>query len=309
MDFEEGEPDRPTGQAFAEPPRIAFIGLGRMGAKMAWRLADKGLRLAVYDARHAAIDQFPATHIRRSRSPEAAVLDCSIVVTALPSVRISAEVIKAAQPAPGTLVIDTSPGNPVDTRGLGSELAERDIALIDAAALGSPEQAATGRLTVLAGGTAEHLQRAEPVLLPLAERVVHCGPIGSGLAMRSLNSLLAAADFATTIETMQIGRRFGLEPDLMVEVLNLCSGGNHATLNEIAPYVLTGRFNSGITLDQLAEDMAAALALATTTKTDVPLSRLAAEIWRFARSSLEPGVDHTALARWYEHRTGTRLRR
>ena len=309
MSVDDNMPISPRARAPAEPPRIAFIGLGRMGAKMAWRLADVGLKLAVYDARQVAIDQFPATNIRRSRSPEAVVVDCPILVTALPNVRIAAEVIKAASPAPGSLVIDTSQGNPVDTQALGAELADRGVALVDAAVSGGQERAALGRLLVLAGGSADHLERARVVLDPLAERVVHCGPLGAGLAMRSLNSLLAAADFAATIETMQIGRRFGLEPDVMIEVFNLSSGSNHATLEEIAPYVLTGRFNSGTTLDQLVKDMTAALALATTTKTDVPLNRLAAEIWRFAEASLEPGVDHTALARWYEHRTGTRLRR
>ncbi len=304
VDEQPGSP-QPSGAL----PRVAFIGLGRMGAKMAWRLADSGLELAVYDARQAAVDRFPATRIRRSRSPEAVVVDCPIVVTALPGVRVAAEVIKAAHPAAGSLVIDLSPGNPADSRALGAALAERDVALIDAAASGGPEQAATGRLLVLAGGEAEHLKRAGVVLTRLAERLVHCGPLGSGLAMRALNSLLAAADFAATIETMQIGRRFGLEPDLMIEVFNLASGSNHATREEIEPFVLTGRFNSGTTLDQLVQDMTAALALATTTQTEVPLSRVAAEIWRLAGTSLEPGVDHTALARWYEHRTGTRLRR
>lgn len=309
MTVDEKPPSTRTVREPAEPPRIAFIGLGRMGAKMAWRLADSGLQLAVYDARQAAIDQFPATNIRRSRSPEAVVVDCPILVTALPSARIAAEVVRAAAPAPGSLVIDTSPGDPVDTQALGAALAERDVAMLDAAVSGGPERAVMGRLLVLVGGTAEHLERGRLVLDRLAERLVHCGPLGAGLAMRSLNSMLAAADFAATIETMQIGRRFGLEPELMIEVFNLASGSNHATLEEIAPYVLTGRFDSGITLEQLVKDMTAALALATTTKTDVPLSRLAAEIWRFAESSLEPGVDHTALARWYEHRTGTRLRR
>lgn len=291
------------------PPQTAFIGLGRMGSRLAWRLAEAGLPLAVYDADQGAMDRFRATRIRRSRSPEAAVLDCSIVVTALPNGRVAREVIRAAAPAPGTLVIDTSNGAPEDTRALGATLAERDVALIDAAVSGGLERAALGQLLVLVGGKPADLERGRPVLEPLAGRIVHCGPLGSGLAMRGLNSLLSAVNFAAAIEALQIGKRFGLDPALMLDVFNGASGANHATTAEIGPYVLTGRFDSGLALDQLVQEAMAALAVAQATKTDVPLSRLAGELWRMAEAGLEPGVDHTALARWYEHRSGTRLRR
>jgi 3-hydroxyisobutyrate dehydrogenase len=126
--------------------------------------------------------------------------------------------------------------------------------------------------------------------------------------MRALNSLVTAIDFAATIEAMQIGRRYGLDPKLMLDVFNSSTGTNHATAEEIAPFVLTGRFNSGLSLQQLVREATAALGVASTTKTDVPLCRTAGELWRMAEAGLEPGADHTALARWYEHRSGTRLR-
>jgi 3-hydroxyisobutyrate dehydrogenase len=292
----------------ALPPRIAFIGLGRTGSRLAWRLADAGVDLAVYDADQRAMARFGATRVRRFRSPEAVVLDCPVVITALPNVVVACEVLRAAAPAHGSLVIEMSPGDPEVSRQLGTRLADRGVGLVDAAGVGSLEQAAAGSLTMLIGGEGRDVARARPVLEPLAERIVHCGPLGTGLAMRALNGLLAAIDFAATIETMQIGRRYGLDPKLMLEVFNGSTGANHATNAEVGPYVLTGRFNSGLTLENLVREAVAALGLASTTKTDVPLSRLAGELWRMAEAGLEPGADHTALARWYEHRSGTRLR-
>ena len=289
-------------------PCVAFIGLGRMGARLAWRLADAGLAIAVYDADQAAMDRFQATRIRRSRSPEAVVVDCPIVVTALPNGRVVSEVLRAAAPAPGTLVIDTSNGNPEETLSLGAALAEREVALVDAALSGGLDLAAAGQLLVLVGGDAANVARARPILEPFAARIVHCGPLGSGLAMRALDGMLAAVNFAASIEAMQIGRRFGLDLNLMLETFNISGGASHATMDEIAPYVLTGRFNSGLALDQLLHEMTAALAVARSTKTEVPLSRLAGELWRMAAAGLEPGADHTALAKWYEQRGGTRLR-
>lgn len=291
-----------------EPARTAFIGLGRMGSRLAWRLAEAGLPLAVYDADQLAMDRFQATRIRRSRSPEAVVVDCPIVVTALPNGRVVREVLRAAAPAPGTLVIDTSNGNPEETQALGSALAERGVALIDAALSGGLEQAAVGRLLVLVGGEPGHLARAKPILEPLAERIVHCGPLGSGLAMRALDGMLAAVNFAASIEALQIGRRFGLDLDLMLDTFNGSGGASHATTAEIGAYVLTGRFDSGLAIDQVLQEVTEALAVAQSTRTEVPLSRLAGELWRMAAAGLAPGADHTALAKWYEQRGGTRLR-
>jgi 3-hydroxyisobutyrate dehydrogenase len=291
-----------------EPSRIAFIGLGRMGSRLAWRMAEAGLPLAVYDADDVALDRFKATRIRRSRSPEAVVVDCPIVVTALPNGQVAREVLRAACPPPGTLVIDTSNGHPEETRALGATLAERGVDLVDAALSGGLDQAAAGRLLALIGGEPTHFARARPVLESFAEQVVHCGPLGSGLAMRALDGMLAAVNFAASIEALQIGRRYGLDLELMLDTFNRSAGANHATTAEIAPYVLTGRFNSGLALEQVLQEMTAALAVAQTTRTDVPLSRLAGELWRMAESNLERGADHTALARWYEHRSGTRLR-
>jgi 3-hydroxyisobutyrate dehydrogenase len=292
----------------APRPRIAFIGLGRIGARMAWRLSDAGFDLSVYDADQRAMDRFGATRIRRYRSPEAVALDCSIVVTALPSVSVASNVLRAAAPAAGSLVIEMSADDPEAVRGLAATLAERSVSLVDAAVSGSTEQAAAGTLSMLVGGEPDPVTRALPVLELLAKRVMHCGPVGSGVAMRALNSLVTAIDFAATIEAMQIGCRYGLDPKLMLDVFNSSTGTNHATAEEIAPFVLTGRFNSGLSLQQLVREATAALGVARTTKTDVPLCRTAGELWRMAEAGLEPGADHTALARWYEHRSGTRLR-
>ncbi len=289
-------------------PRVAFIGLGRMGSQLAWRLAEAGLTLAVHDADQAAMDRFQATRVRRARSAEAVVVDCAILVTALPNARITRSVLDAAAPAPGTLVIDLSEGRPADVQALGTALAERGVGLIDAALSGGLEEARHGRLTALVGGAPEALDRARPVLQPLAERIVHCGPLGAGMAMRALVGLLAAVNFAAAIEVMQVGRRFGLDLRQMLDVINASAAASQSTTAEIGPCVLSGRFDSGVSLGQLLQQVTTALAVAQATKTDVPLSRLTGELWRMAEAGLEPGADHTALARWYEHRSGTRLR-
>lgn len=234
---EKGARKQPLGAVdpTAPRPRIAFIGLGRTGARMAWRLADAGFDLSVYDADQRAMNRFGATRIRRYRSPEAVALDCAIVVTALPSVSVASNVLRAAAPAAGSLVIEMSADDPDAVRELANTLAEQSVTLVDAAVSGSVEQAAAGTLSMLIGGEPDPVAKALPVLDLLAKRVVHCGPVGSGVAMRALNSLLTAINFAATIETMQIGRRYGLDPEMMLDVFNGATGSNHATAEEISP--------------------------------------------------------------------------
>ena len=231
-----------------------------------------------------------------------------MLLTMLPNGRVAREVVLAADPDPGVLVVDMSSSDPADTQAMGALLAERGVAAIDAPVSGGIKRAATGELAIMAGGEALDVERARPVLEHLGRRIFHCGPLGAGGAMKSLNNLLSAAGFAATIEVLQIGRRFGLEPGLMLDVLNASTGRNNTTEVKIAPFVLSGRFDSGFALDLMVKDLTTALALAERTETDAPLSRLALELWREAGGDLDAGADHTALARWYEKRTGTQLR-
>jgi len=287
-------------------PRIAFIGLGQMGSRMAARLAEAGLPLAVHDADAGAMEPFGAE--RSHPSPKAAAAGCDVLLTMLPNGRVAQEAVLAADPAPGVLVVDMSSSDPADTQAMGAALADLGVALVDAPVSGGIKRAATGELAIMAGGEARDLERARPVLEHLGRRIFHCGPLGAGGAMKALNNLLSAAGFAATIEVLQIGRRFGLDPELMLDVLNNSTGRNNTTEVKITPFVLSGRFDSGFALDLMVKDLTTALALAGRTETDVPLGRLALDLWREAGGDLEAGVDHTALARWYEKRTGTQLR-
>lgn len=291
-----------------QAPRVAFIGLGKMGSRMVPRLVGAGLELALYDADQRAMDRLAPAGVQHAGSPAEAVAGRDILVTMLPNGRIVREVVLAAAPAPGMLVLDMSSSDPTDSAALGTDLAERGVALVDAPVSGGVGRAASGELAIMAGGEAADLARARPILDRLGSRIFHCGPLGSGGAMKALNNLLSAVGFAATIEAMQIGSRFGLEPALMLDVLNASTGRNNTTERKIAPFVLSDRFDSGFALDLMVKDISTAIDLAGRTATDVPLSRHAVELWRTAADALGPDADHTALARWYEKQTGTQLR-
>jgi 3-hydroxyisobutyrate dehydrogenase len=134
----------------------------------------------------------------------------------------------------------------------------------------------------------------------MGSRVLHTGEVGSGHAMKALNNLVSAGGFLISVEALMIGARFGLDPAVMVDVLNVSSGSNNSTQKKCKQFILSRSFDSGFGLDLMVKDLTIALGIAENGHTPVPFSSLCRELWASAASILGPGQDHTAIARWVE---------
>jgi 3-hydroxyisobutyrate dehydrogenase len=209
--------------------------------------------------------------------------------------------------APGTTVVDMGSSAPSGTRALGAALAERGIALLDAPVSGGVRRAADGTLTVMVGGDPAVVERCRPLFAAVGERVFACGPLGAGHAMKALNNLVSAAGLLAAGEALLVGRRFGLEPARMLEVLNASTGRNHATETKLAQFVLSRRFDAGFSLALMVKDLSTALDLARDTDTPAAFATECRALWARAAEALGPGADHTALVRWLETLAGTTL--
>jgi 3-hydroxyisobutyrate dehydrogenase len=170
----------------------------------------------------------------------------------------------------------------------------------------SGAEAAT--LTIMAGGDGAVIDRVMPLFELVGQRVFRTGALGSGQAMKALNNLGSAGCFLLTLEILLIGQRFGLDPELMTEILNVSTGRNNSTEKKIVPHVLSRRFDSGFALALMTKDLTTALGLAETTATPTRLAAATLEIARAALAALGPGADHTELARALEAEVGTELR-
>jgi 3-hydroxyisobutyrate dehydrogenase len=115
--------------------------------------------------------------------------------------------------------------------------------------------------------------------------------------MKALNNYVSAAGLVASSEALAIGRRFGLEPKRMVEILNASTGRNNSTENKIAQQVLSGSFASGFALGLMAKDLRTAFELAKATDTPVPLAAACVALWNAAEERLPAGADHTEIAR------------
>jgi 3-hydroxyisobutyrate dehydrogenase len=287
---------------------VGFIGVGHMGWPMAANLVKKGgFSVTVHDLDGERARRFASEHGCNAASELKGLAGCDTVLTMLPTGRDVRQVV--TQPGglavglrPGALLIDMSSSDPVGTRELGPVLAERGIAFMDAPVSGAVPRARSGTLAIMIGcDDPQALERAKPVLLAMGERLFEVGSLGSGHAMKALNNLIAGAGFAVVCEAMLIGKRFGLDPTTMMDVLNASTGRNFATEVVMKEHVIGGRFASGFSVGLLAKDVKIAADLGTAVRLDAPLTRVVSDRLAYARDRLGASRDNSeAILAWDE---------
>jgi 3-hydroxyisobutyrate dehydrogenase len=208
---------------------------------------------------------------------------------------------------PGAILIDMSSSSPVGTRELGSALAGRGIALVDAPVSGGVKKAVAGTLSIMAGGDPATIERIRPVLAAMGEQIFLTGALGTGHAMKALNNYVSAAGFAAATEAVLAGSRFGLDPATIVAILNASTGRNNSTENKFPQFVLTRAFNAGFSIGLMVKDLRIALDVARATDMPAPLAEACVAAWAAAEEQLGPSADHTAAVKYWERLAGSEL--
>ncbi len=294
--------------------RIGFIGVGAMGRPMAAKLAGAGYGLVLLDADRARAEAV-ASELGATAAASGAELarEADVVLTMLPTSAVVAAVLDGeggvlSALRPGTLVLEMSSGEPSATKALAARVAAAGGTLVDAPVSGGVSRARTGELSIMAGGDPEAIDRAEPILRAMGTTVTRIGPVGSAHAMKALNNLLSGGSFLLGIEALLIGTRFGLDPAVMVDVINASTGMSNSSQKKFKQFVLSRSFDAGFGLDLMVKDLGIALGVARDTATPAPASALIRELWAAAQAMLGPGQDHTAAAKMSERLAGTELK-
>lgn len=297
----------------SDKPSIGFIGVGSMGWPMASHLHKAGYPLHVIDASAERAKQF-ASEIGGLVSPsnKALAQASDIIITILPTSAIVESVLCGddgviAGLKKDAIIIEMSSGVPTTTRQLAEKVAKAGGHLVDAPVSGGVPRAKTAELAIMFGGSGALLERVRPVLNTMGNAIQHTGDVGSAHAMKALNNLVSAGGFLIGIEALLIGKRFGLDPDKMVDVLNASTGMNNSTQKKFKQFVLSGKYNSGFGLDLMVKDLSIALGIAKDTGTPAPFSSMCRELSAACAQMLGPGQDHTALAKLSERLAGTVL--
>lgn len=286
---------------------VAFIGLGKMGSRMARRLVEAGHRVRGYDVADEARTALKASGGTDAESAASAVAGTAVVILMLPDSGVVECVI--TDPAVlgaleiGATVIDMSSSEPERTRSLQAVLAGRGVRMVDAPVSGGIQRAETGELAIMAGGEAGDLDRVR-VLLAEFGHVYHAGPIGAGHAVKALNNLMSATHLLVTSEAILAGSRFGVDPEAMLAIFNASSGRSGSTENKWPNFILPQTYNSGFALQLMLKDMRIATTLACQMGLPAHLGTRAVEVWSKAADQLPAGADHTEIARWLSEQPG-----
>lgn len=283
--------------------RIAFIGLGMMGRPMAERLIGQGFDVRVSDANPALAGEFGDVF---AASPRDAAAGANIVVTMLPNGDIVRDVLVGAgnalaDIAPEAVVIDCSSSDAGGTVALGVELAGRGIALVDAPVSGGVPLAREGKLALMVGGVDDALfALIAPVLEALGARILRVGPLGAGHAAKAINNAIAAATLAVTAEGLCMGERFGLAPDVLLEVLNSSTGRSAVSESVFRTQILPRTYAQGFALGLMAKDVGLADRLREELGLDLPMLSQTHGQWQRALGALGPAADFTAYHHYVE---------
>jgi 3-hydroxyisobutyrate dehydrogenase len=279
-----------------QPKRIGFIGLGMMGTPMVQCLAKAGFELYLDDADASRADAL-AVQVggRRLQADNAAQLD--VLITMLPNSAIVEAAGWADRLASGAVVIDMSSSEPERSRKLGETLAARGFAYLDAPVSGGVKRAKEGTLAILVGGRADMLERCKALLDAMGSSVLHIGAAGAGHAAKALNNYVSAAGLAATVEALHVAERFGIEPEVMTDVLNASSGRTNTSENKVKQFMLSGTFASGFALQLMNKDLKIARALAQAVDYPMTLGVTTVAMWDEAAQRSTPATDHTELYR------------
>jgi 3-hydroxyisobutyrate dehydrogenase-like beta-hydroxyacid dehydrogenase len=291
---------------------IGFIGLGNMGAHMARRLVEAGHKVFVYDIRQEAIGHAAALGAVAVRSPKEVADAAETVMASLPTPDI---VLKVATGPDGVIAgsrvrrfVDLSTTGAVMAQRIFNLLKEKNIVQIDAPVSGGVRGAHSGTVAVMASGPRADVAAVEPALKVIGKFFFIGERPGAGQTMKLCNNVLSAAAMAATSESMVAGVKAGLDPRIMIEVINASSGRSTATEQKFPDVVIPRTFNQGFTAGLMLKDVNLFLAEAKAIGVPVETIEAVAALLKLTCDELGPDKDITTVVQPIERRAGVEVR-
>ncbi len=240
--------------------RLGFIGVGRMGDPMARNLLTAGFELTIYDTSAAAIQPLKALGAQVAKSPLEVASAAEVVIVSLPTPAIVQKVALEISSGPSSgskmkIFIDVSTTGPKVAGEVAAALAAKGITAVDAPVSGGVGGARKGTLAVMLACPRDLVERVRPVLEPIGKIFFLGEHPGSGQLMKLANNMLSAAALAVTSEVMVMGVKGGLDPKVMLDVINSGTGRNSASVDKFPKAILPRTFDFGFAIGLLLKDV------------------------------------------------------
>jgi 3-hydroxyisobutyrate dehydrogenase len=282
--------------------KIAFIGLGSMGAPMAANLLRSRLDLTVHNRTRNKEESLAEAGARRAADPASSAADAEIVITMVKADSDVEEVLfgpkgVADGARPGTLVIDMSTIAPTSAKSFAERMAGRELQVLDAPVSGGTEGAEQGTLSIFVGGDEKQLDKARPVLEALGSTVTHFGPSGSGQLAKAVNQVIVGGTFLAVAEGLAFAVEAGLtDPDKLISALSAGAASSWALENR-GRRIIEDEYPLGFRVSLHRKDLRIALQEAGRLGVGLPASELVLRLEDALIDAGEGDLDLSALAK------------
>lgn len=295
------------------PEHLGFIGVGRMGGPMAGRLIDAGYRLTVFDTNPEAMKPLAArgAAVVPSVRDVAAAVETVLVSLPTPDIVRAVALGEAGLGAGGRLktFVDLSTTGPRTAAEIAEGLGARGIAAVDSPVSGGVGGATKGTLAVMAACPHPLFERLEPILRVFGNVFYIGARPGMGQTMKLANNLLSATAMAISCEAIVMGVKAGLDPQVMVDVINAGSGRNTATQDKFPRAILPRSFDYGFATGLMYKDVRLCLEEAEALQVPMWVGSAVRQLWQFANAANGPASDFTNIIRCIEDWAGVEVKR
>ena len=292
--------------------KIGYIGLGNVGAKLATSLLRKGFDVTVLDVEPAAMRPLQQAGARIADNAQSLAENNDIVITCLPSPRISAEVLEAddgvlAGLAPGKIWLEMSSTDVADLKRLGQLVEAKGADALDCPVSGGCHRAATGNIAIFVGGRREAFERVIPLLTAMGRNVLHTGELGTASIMKVATNYLAGVQLISTGEAFMVAKKAGVDLGVAYEAIRISSGNSfvHETEGQL---ILNGSYNINFTMDLEVKDLSLFDELGKAYEVPLELSPLCVEIMKDGLKRYGPRVWSSMVVKRLEDDCGVDLR-
>ena len=244
-------------------------------------------------------------------TPAEAAHGADVVITCFPTSQEVEQVLDAGLAGalrPGAVLVDCTSGDPGTSRRIAARLAASGVHFIDAPVSGGTVGAENGTLTVMCGGSEAVLDQVRDVLAAFGSKIVHCGEVGAGHALKAVNNALLAVHIVSTAEGLAALAKAGVRAEVALDVINASSGRSNASMNLFPDRVLTRAFPRTFRLALLDKDTRIAAGVAEEQGVPAPLIQLASELMAAARRELGEEADHVEAVKFIERRANVEIR-
>ena len=292
--------------------KIAFIGLGNMGAPMAANLVKAGFDLNVHDVDHNKAESLVKAGAHWADSIQAAVSEADVVMTSLPSPAIIKQVASAedgliAHIREGAIWIELSTNNLDVWRDVRELAASKQVRTLDAPISGGAEGAAAGTLTVLVGGDQATFDECQPILSAIGKRIDYLGEAGAGYVAKIAQVVLCYLHSVALSEALMLGVKGGVPADKMLAIIQNSTGRSYVA-DRYGPSILNGDYDPTFELGLALKDMRLTLELAGQVMAELPMCRQVEQMYGQAVDQFGGKAPHLMAVKLLEQANDKPLR-